>query len=44
MQITGKLNRVVVWLDIKFFLFVIWNIYGVGEEMLWKYDGVAEVV
>lgn len=44
MQITGKLNRVVDGLDIKFFLFVIWNIYVVWcldvvevECVLWKF-------
>lgn len=41
MQIAGKLNRVVDGLDIKFFLFVIWNIYVVGLGMLWKYDGMV---
>lgn len=36
LQITVKLNRVVVSVDIKFFLFVIWNIHGVGG-MLCEY-------
>lgn len=38
MQITGKLNRVVDGLDIKFFLFVIWNIY-----VVWGNVDVVEV-